>query len=53
MTTEKKALVEAATGKTVNMIVYDPSGEWTVPEGYTLEDPATHPLTPDGDEVLS
>lgn len=53
MASETKALVETATGLVVNLIVYDPEGNWVPPEGHTLEDPATHPFTPDSDEVLS
>lgn len=53
MTVETKALVETATGSVVNLIVYDPERDWTPPEGFTLEDPATHPFTPDGGEVVS
>lgn len=52
MASETKALVETATGRVVNLIVYDPEGDWVLPEGHTLEDPETHPFTLSGDEVL-
>jgi hypothetical protein len=33
MASETKALVETATGLVVNLIVYDPEGDWVPPEG--------------------